>query len=270
MNCIFDFDASMTNVKIRLAMKYSPSILRNRINARKYNAFLYILDGSYRYAFSEKEFIAQSHSLIYLPAGSVPYEYFIEKNNGKAESMQIEFEIIDVKNELPLSFTKEPVILTDFASYPIKSEIEEIIHAYRHSASKEQYLAFSRLYSIFSYFGNADMSLQKSKAAMSVQPALSFLEHNPSENPSSAYLAALCSLSVSQFRRNVKSATGKTPSEYRKHLTLKNAKQMLLLGTFQIGEIADMLGFCDVYAFSHFFRNETGISPTKFISMNKK
>ena len=46
------------------------------------------------------------------------------------------------------------------------------------------------------------------------------------------------------------------------------AKRMINADEFKIGEIAEMLGFVDVYEFSHFFTKETGLSPKEYYRSN--
>ena len=53
---------------------------------------------------------------------------------------------------------------------------------------------------------------------------------------------------------------------YQGEMLLKSAKNLLSLGEFSIGEISDMLGFYDIYAFSHFFYKKAGCSPKKYIN----
>ena len=77
-------------------------------------------------------------------------------------------------------------------------------------------------------------------------------------------LAKLCSLSGSQLRRCFKSAIGKSPKAYQNELVFNAAKSLLNLGEFTVSEISEMLGFYDLYAFSHFFSKHSGKSPRKF------
>jgi len=267
MNHLFDFDAENTTLKIKLAMEYEPQIMKNSIKSRSYNGLLYIINGSYRYVFEGEEFIAKKNSLIYLPANSKPYTYLIESDGSNPRSMQIEFEISDVKNGLSLSFGRTPRVLTDSLEYPIKEAIESVIRSFGVSASQEKLLAYSSLYFILAHFCGTCKAPIETKQMLSVKSSIRHIESNLAKKPSSKELAALASLSESQFRRLFKSVTKKTPSEYRKAMILKTARNMLTLGEFTIGEIAEMLGFCDVYAFSHFFKKELGFAPSKIKDM---
>ena len=54
------------------------------------------------------------------------------------------------------------------------------------------------------------------------------------------------------------------PLQYKRALIFKIAKKLLKTREFKIGEIADMLGFNDIYEFSHFFMKMAGISPREY------
>ncbi len=95
-------------------------------------------------------------------------------------------------------------------------------------------------------------------------PALLYLQENYKKALSVEHLASLCHLSPSQFRRLFRAAFGTSPMAYKSTLLLADAKKLLENAGLSIGEIADMLGFYDIYAFSHFFSAAEGISPCAY------
>ena len=42
------------------------------------------------------------------------------------------------------------------------------------------------------------------------------------------------------------------------------AKRLLKIDEFNVSEIAEMLGYYDIYAFSHFFTKYEGVSPIAY------
>lgn len=104
-----------------------------------------------------------------------------------------------------------------------------------------------------------ERSLQKRLA-----PAFDYLQENYNKSVSVEVLARLCHLSESQLRRLFRRQTGKSPIAYKNELLLNSAKRLLKYGDLSIGEIADSLGFYDIYAFSHFFSASVGISPSEY------
>lgn len=83
-------------------------------------------------------------------------------------------------------------------------------------------------------------------------------------------LAELCKLSVSHFRRIFKEKTGFTPLGYRESVRIHWAKQLLISDFFTVSEIADKLGYYDVYHFSKDFKRYTDMSPKEYVKNYKK
>lgn len=77
-------------------------------------------------------------------------------------------------------------------------------------------------------------------------------------------LARECSYSADHLSVLVKKATGLSLKSFIDHEIMLHAERLLANTDFAIGEIADKLGFRDQYAFSHFFRNNSGTSPTAY------
>ncbi len=67
----------------------------------------------------------------------------------------------------------------------------------------------------------------------------------------------------SEFFRN---QMGEPFSVYLKRVRIEKAKHLLEDETLSLTQIADVLGFQDQFAFSHFFKKGTGFSPRQFRS----
>lgn len=82
-------------------------------------------------------------------------------------------------------------------------------------------------------------------------------------------IAQICGVSEGYFRKLFKEYSGENPVDFRQKHRIEKAKQLLLLDTHSIGEIAEELHFSDIYHFSKTFKKLTGISPQKYISRYK-
>ena len=82
-------------------------------------------------------------------------------------------------------------------------------------------------------------------------------------------IAEICGVSEGYFRKLFKEYSGENPIDFRQKHRIEKAKQLLLLDTHSIGEIADELHFSDIYHFSKTFKKITGISPQKYIKQCK-
>ena len=77
-------------------------------------------------------------------------------------------------------------------------------------------------------------------------------------------IAARAHLSPSYLIRAFKSQYGRTPIDYLIGLRVEAAANLLRASDLSCGEIADAVGFGDIYQFSRTFRKRVGVSPTGF------
>ena len=99
-----------------------------------------------------------------------------------------------------------------------------------------------------------------------IAASLVYLEQNycqPSFNY--RFLADQSAISYSYFKRLFIQKYGVSPSRYVTNLKIARAIELLFTGRFSISQIADKLGFDNVYYFSNFFKKETGVSPTEYM-----
>lgn len=82
-------------------------------------------------------------------------------------------------------------------------------------------------------------------------------------------IAQICGVSEGYFRKLFREYSGDNPIKFRQKHRIEKAKQLLLLDTHSIGEIAEELHFSDIYHFSKTFKKITGLSPQKYIKQSK-
>lgn len=79
---------------------------------------------------------------------------------------------------------------------------------------------------------------------------------------------ALC-MSTNYFSSEIKRQTGETAGHYIREYMVSLAKEKLYAGK-SVAEVADELGFQYPHHFSRLFKTHTGISPTDYVSLNKR
>lgn len=71
-------------------------------------------------------------------------------------------------------------------------------------------------------------------------------------------------MSVSWFIRNFKDYAGQTPTQYLLSLRISNAQSLLESTSYQVAEIAEIVGYDNPLYFSRLFKKQCGIAPTEF------
>lgn len=96
------------------------------------------------------------------------------------------------------------------------------------------------------------------------------VQRHLSSNISIKDLAELSNMTLATFNRRFYALFNDTPANYIKTKRLERAKQLLLVSTSSISEIAFQTGFKDVPHFSRSFKQRFGITPASFRQPDKK
>lgn len=262
---MFDFNPLETICEIKLAFSYSPKILESHNSKRTSTSLLYILNGEYNYSSEKSSFTAGSNSLVYLPANSIPYSYRISKvGESPVSAMQIEFDLLDSLSKNPIVYSTHPTLLTDHAEDSISDCFKTIIDTYTKNDTSARLLLMSEFFKLLSLCTKFSSNSQISTSYQKIAPAIEYIQSNYKNSFTILELAKLCHISESQLRRIFQNEIGMSPIRYKNKILLQHACSFLKNDTFNIGEISEILGFCDIYTFSHFFYNYKGISPKAY------
>lgn len=79
-----------------------------------------------------------------------------------------------------------------------------------------------------------------------------------------ASLAATLNVSPSTLTKRFHRELGKTLGEYIDSMIFQRAQNLLISTEMSIGEISDLLEFCDQFYFSRFFKQHQGETPTAY------
>lgn len=93
---------------------------------------------------------------------------------------------------------------------------------------------------------------------------VTYFHHNYHNSINIEEYAHLHGMSVSWFIRNFKEYTGSTPTQYILSLRISNAQSLLESTSYNITEIANIVGYDNPLYFSRLFKKQCGISPSEF------
>jgi AraC-like DNA-binding protein len=111
-------------------------------------------------------------------------------------------------------------------------------------------------------------SLEKSESKRlipkNILKAKSRIELNSNRKLRLSELAGISNMSVPHFCSEFKKHTGFSPIDYSIEVKMERAGYLLLDKNLQIGEIAAITGYEDIYQFSKLFKKRFGMSPSKY------
>ena len=210
-------------------------------------------EGKTMYVSKGKSYLSDIHNLVILPKGC-SYEWCCTQSG--------HFSIIEFASDL---------VCNDIFRFNVKNS-EKILKLfkeleYKRMLRKPMYETES-IRDTYSILLMLMQSVQKkylpAEKINKISPALDYIAKNYNKNMRNDVLANLCNLSTVYFRKLFTEIMGTSPISYVHELRIKKAKEMLKSDYGSITDIAQSLGYLNIYDFSRTFKKYTGISPSKF------
>jgi len=241
--------------KISVAVYVAPNTGKHIHKDRPYHGLvLNDSDSAKDYVFDDGHIMrTDENALFYLPKGS---SYHVEPHQiGGCYAINFDAEISDTP--FSVSFRNTESLLHHF-----KAACE----AWKSKNDQANLLAMRALYD-----GIYQMQKEEQRQYISgrhrslIAPAIKEIEHSFTEkNISVSYLAALCKMSEVYFRKIFFCCFGVSPKEYIIQKRMEYAKQLLVLGEFEISEIAELCGYSEACHFSREFSRRVGVNPSQY------
>jgi len=94
--------------------------------------------------------------------------------------------------------------------------------------------------------------------------AQAYIESHPGQSLTVQGMADFCGMSRGYLTTVLKKATGRTAKQWIDDYRIDQAKGVLKFGDFSISQIAEQLGYPDVFTFSKFFKKQCQMTPSVF------
>lgn len=211
-------------------------------------------EGETEYVSHGQKYISNKNNMVILPKGS-SYEWICTKSG---HFYTIEFDC--------------DMTFDHIFSFPI-SNSEKILKIYKNLEYKRTLK--SPLCELECIRGTYDIILQLLQASprsyqpadklRKIQPAVDYIVQNYNKNISNDELASLTTLSTVYFRKLFTEVFEMSPITYVHAIRIKKAQEMLVSDYSSITDIAQSLGYPNIYDFSRTFKKHTGLSPSNFI-----
>ncbi|MDY3928361.1 MAG: AraC family transcriptional regulator [Clostridia bacterium] len=220
---------------------------------RPYWAVVIKYEGETMYVSKGKSYLSDMNNLVILPKGC-SYEWHCTHSG--------HFSIIEFESES---------VCDKIFSFSVKNS-EKILNLfkeleYKRTLKKPMYEAES-IRDAYSIILMLAQSMQKkyspTEKLKKISPAINYIAKNYNKNIKNDELAQLTGLSTVYFRKLFTEVFGISPIAYLNELRIKKAKEMLKSDYGSITDIAESLGYLNIYDFSRTFKKHVGISPSKY------
>lgn len=223
---------------------------------RNYDSLSLRLDGSGKFKTENMAFRVQKGDVLYLPQNA---EY-TQNTNGE-RLIAIHF--------INYNFNKKAkieIIKAEDTEYIEKIALQ-MYDIWKEKKQGYRYKCTSLLYELL-YILNCqehEHIIDSVTGDQKIKNAIDYIHTNYRTNDIDiSYLAKMCSISETYFRKIFKIIYEVSPKQYILNLKLEVASQLLHSGFYTINEVSDKSGFNDVKYFSKLFKKRFAVTPKEF------
>lgn len=225
---------------------------------------LYVAKGSANFSVQGEDYIVpEGSTVIYYPCQPQYYSYNLSQNT---EVYWLHFSGAGIEAHMErLGFKNR-----SYYKVGIKNEyiniFDKIIKEIQLRA--EHFIELSNLYALellsLMSRGMLDGNLNLYRANEQIQNVIELINKNIHNKQSVNEYAKLCSMSTCWFINSFRTYTGITPQQYITNIRISKAKELLSYSSFNITEIASIVGYENPFYFSRIFKKNTGLSPREY------
>ena len=227
---------------------------------------LYIASGKAHFHFDEKEqVVTAGHMVLYRPKEPQKYIYY---GDDQTEVYWVHFTGGNVKNILrSYGLTDDKRVFYCGSGLDYQNIFRTMINELQ--MCKENYAEMLEMYlrQIFimlkRYFANT-LETHNTHIVEEIDKATIYFNEHYSEDISIDEYAQNNHFSVSWFIRHFKQCTGSTPMQYILSKRIYNAEILLHDSTYNVTEIAEIVGYDNPLYFSRIFKKVKGLSPSEY------
>lgn len=227
---------------------------------------LYIAAGKAHFYFDGKEqIITAGHMVLYRPKEPQKYDYYGED---QTEVYWVHFTGSDVKNILrSYGLTDDKRVFYCGSGLDYQNLFRTMINELQ--MCKEKYSEMLEMYlkQVFimleRYFANAART-EPIRVIEEIDKATKYFNEHYNEDINIEEYTQKNYVSISWFIRAFKQCTGSTPMQYILSKRISNAETLLLDHSYNITEIAQIVGYDNPLYFSRIFKKIKGLSPSEY------
>ncbi len=214
------------------------------------------ITGTTEFRTDDAVYKSDCHHVVFVPKGST----YTMTSSGLTDSVWIDFHLYS---------TGDPLVLS---SYEIQN-VQELVTVFERMERKRMFrkpafrnYSMSALYELFARVeaqsGASGAAPHKYKT---IKPAIDYIEkHYDNPDLNNTVLAQASGISEVYLRKVFNAVFGITPARYITNIRMEKAKTLLIGGVASISEVAESVGYNNIYHFSKAFKRVTGETPTNY------
>lgn len=231
--------------------------------ARHSDCFVYVLSGRADYVFGDKVHTADTNSIIYLSHNS---RYSIKVVDDNYTFIYIDF-MFD--NEKSLVYSNG--IYKSKSLSLLKGHFEKLYRLWKVGNFSDKLYCHSILYNIYSDIAQTVFAQYVSHDRREQMESIAaYITENLQDSELTVdKLSRMCNLSAVHFRRLFSCIYHTSPVRFIVLARTNKARELLISEEGSVLAVAEKCGFKNHYYFSKVFKEQTGMSPSRFRSFYK-
>lgn len=253
---MFTHDFSITNIYsiVRVNCKTVPSAAdySGKLN---FNELIFKLDGNSEILFDGRKFNDKRGSVRFLPKTGREVEYKVKRVEAGS--------CIDIYFETNIPIKCEAFSIRSKSYERMAALFKRAEGAWRQKKRGYTYTAVGCLYEIFGLLYEESVYVPN-KQLEKIQLGIDYINEHFTEDFEVDRLSDMCKISHTYFKKIFNNAYNMPPKAYITQLRIRYACDLLKSGKYKIGDIAEEVGYKNVYYFSKVFKAQTGSTPSEY------
>ncbi|WP_290795079.1 AraC family transcriptional regulator [Flavihumibacter sp. UBA7668] len=261
-------------------MEYIDEHRHNRIDhphKHDYFVIIWMKSGEGKHMVDFQEFVVEQQSIFFLTPGQVHQLQTATHPDGYVLSFHNDFFCTTESQRELLLQTGLFYNCSQFKPYPVLPEqaamLEKLLGLMQAELNKVDYMHYESLRGLLQLFliqcsrfwgHSEEASSISSRPAWLTRRFLNLLETNYRKHTKVNDYAAMLVVTPNHLNETIKKTTGFPASDHIKKRVILEAKRMAVLENSSAKEIAHSLGFDDEAHFSKYFKNNTGLTFSKY------
>ncbi|MBQ4119637.1 MAG: AraC family transcriptional regulator [Clostridia bacterium] len=225
-------------------------------HSRNYDSISLRLSGSGKFKTADKSFTVRKGDILYLPKNA---DYTQKTDGEKLIAIHFINYSFNRKNKIETIKAKDVPFVESLAI--------KMYDVWKEKKQGYRYKCTSLLYELLYYLNCQEHEhiIDLVTGDQKIKNAIDYIHtHFRSEEIDISYLANMCAISQTYFRKLFKMIYEVSPKQYILNLKLEVASQLLHSGFYNVSEVSDKSGFNDVKYFSKLFKKRFGYTPKEF------